>query len=266
MQLNKVEIQKFQEMVWGYYREHGRELPWREEPFDAYRILVSEIMLQQTQVSRVIPKYHSFLKRFPTIDDLAKASIGDVLREWSGLGYNRRAKYLHEAAKQLLSMARTWKVEDLEACKGIGKNTAAAICVYAYNQPLVFIETNIRTVYIHHFFEEEDNISDSDLLPLLEQTIDREHPRKFMWALMDCGTHLKKTAGITASRSKHYSPQSKFEGSLRQIRGEVLRQLLGSSKTERRLVDIINDSRLKTALAQLSAEGLIIKEGSRYHL
>src|SRR4030095_9666003 len=152
----------FREVVLEYYREHGRELPWRHPGTTVYEILVSEMMLQQTQVKRVIPKYQSFLKRFPTIQSLANAPLSEVLSEWSGLGYNRRAKYLHDAAKQLVSKVGPWKLEDLTECKGIGHNTAVAVLVYAYNRPLVFIETNIRTVCIHHFFNDKENITDKE--------------------------------------------------------------------------------------------------------
>ena len=255
----------FQDAIWDYYRKNARDLPWRHEPFEAYKVLVSEIMLQQTQAPRVIPKYRSFLQKFPTLGTLAEASLADVLREWSGLGYNRRAKYLHEAAKSLQGKSR-WSLDDLVSCKGIGANTAAAVLVYSYNEPLVFIETNIRTVYIHHFFNGKESIGDKELLPLIEATLDTEHPREFYYALMDYGTHLKKTVGNTSQRSKQYARQSKFEGSKRQIRGAVLRQLAASGKSIKELQVVIADERLAAVLDELTKDGLISSVNGRYHL
>lgn len=265
-----ISLTEFQQTVWEYYAQHGRDLPWRKpEPggsFDAYKILVSEIMLQQTQVPRVIPKYHAFLGKFPTIQTLATAKLGDVLRVWSGLGYNRRAKYLHEAAKILQRKPRPWTAEDLKDCKGIGKNTAAAVCVYAYNQPLIFIETNIRTVYIHHFFHGRPKVADKELAPLLEASLNPEHPREFMWALMDYGTYLKKLVGNLGSHSKHYAKQSAFAGSNRQIRGQVLRLLGQGPLSPAELQKQLSDSRLMTVVSALEHEQLIHLQGKRYTL
>lgn len=258
-------MDEFREIVWGYYLQNQRDLPWRLEPYDAYRILVSELMLQQTQVSRVIPKYKEFLSAFPDIYALANASLIDVLRLWSGLGYNRRAKYLHDAVKQL-QFKLTWTVEDLVACKGIGKNTAAAVIVYSYDQPMVFIETNIRTVYIHHFFNDTADIDDRQLIPLIEQSLDREHPREFYYALMDYGTYLKKSVGNISRQSKHYTKQSSFVGSKRQIRGEVLRQLSQATKTVAELKITISDQRLEHVLHDLILDGLIVADNSKYSL
>jgi A/G-specific adenine glycosylase len=254
-------LQIFQEQVWNYFHDHGRVLPWREPDgdggFDAYKILVSEIMLQQTQASRVIPKYQDFLKRFPTVQSLAQAPLAKVLVAWSGLGYNRRAKYLHQAAQTLVSRVGPWKQEDLVGCKGVGVNTAAAVCVYAYNQPLVFIETNIRTVFIHHFFQDKEGVADKEILPLVEEALDREHPREWYWALMDYGVHLKATVGNTARSSKHYAKQSTFEGSKRQVRGQVLRLLGNQKRTHGELTHLIADERVSAVLQELERDGLI---------
>lgn len=277
MAIKSSSVEAFRETVWEYYREHGRELPWREEPYGPYRILVSEVMLQQTQAPRVIPKYHSFLKIFPTIADLAKAPLGDVLREWSGLGYNRRAKYLHEAAKQLQHIAQPWAPEDLSACKGIGTNTAAAVCVYAYDQPLVFVETNIRTVYIHHFFADRDDVTDKEILELVTKTLpdtqrsvrEASSPRgarEWYWALMDYGTHLKRSSGNSARRSRHYAKQTVFEGSLRQLRGKILKTLATDVHTLAELEAIVADERLPTALNALVAEGMIVRDRDSFRL
>lgn len=259
-------VETFLDAVWEYYARNKRELPWREEPFDGYKILVSEMMLQQTQVPRVIPKYESFLRRFPNIENLADAAFGDVIREWSGLGYNRRAKYLHEAAKVLRSKSQPWNIEDLLGCKGIGKNTSAAIMVYTYNQPLVFIETNIRTVYIHHFFTEQDEVADTDIAGMLAQTLDREHPREFYYALMDYGSFLKKEVGNVSRSSAHYVKQSVFHGSKRQVRGVVLRQLMDGPRSLEDLRAVISDNRLTGVLDSLVNERLISEKNGTYRL
>jgi A/G-specific adenine glycosylase len=264
-----VHTHDFQEELYRQYDRLRRELPWRQpEPdgsFDPYKILVSEIMLQQTQVNRVIPKYTDFLQSFPTVQTLAQAPLSAVLAHWSGLGYNRRAKYLHEAA-QALAAKTNWALADLVACKGIGFNTAAAVLTYAYNQPYAFIETNVRTVYIHHFFADRDDVDDKEILELLNTTMDREQSREFYWALMDYGSHLKNTVGNAARSSRHYSKQSRFEGSLRQVRGKVLKALVEGDASEESLMVLIQDDRLPAVLQTLCNEGLIRVYKNRYYL
>src|SRR3989344_7710205 len=124
-------------------------LPWRKTK-DPYKILVSEVMLQQTQVDRVIPFYNRFVKKYPTARALARAKLRDVLKEWNGLGYNRRAKFLHEAAKQLGKSDFPKTAEEIENLPGVGHYTARAVAAFAFNKPEVFIETNIRTVFFYH--------------------------------------------------------------------------------------------------------------------
>src|SRR3990167_45987 len=149
--INSKKISEFRRTVWKYYNENGRhDLPWRKTK-DPYRILVSEVMLQQTQVARVLEKYKQFLKRFPTVRALAKASLADVLKIWSGLGYNRRGKYLHDAAKVIVRVGNI-KKELTGPLPGVGPYTKAAVLTFAFNQPEVLIETNIRAAYIHHFY------------------------------------------------------------------------------------------------------------------
>ena len=258
---------ELQETVWDYYAKHAREMPWREEPFNPYHILVSELMLQQTQVPRVIPKYQAFLEEFPTVQKLAAAPLSTVLLQWQGLGYNRRAKYLHEAAKQLAHITEPWTYEQLVARKGIGPNTAAAVLVYAYNQPLLFIETNVRSVLIHHLFSAADAIHDKQLLEALEQVLDKEHPREFYWALMDYGTYLKQTHGNTARRSQHYKKQSTFKGSKRAVRGAVIRYLSQQTGDLTSLSGAVDyDARLDDVLTDLLAEGLIAYHAPYYQL
>ena len=258
---------ELQEKVWEYYAHHQRDLPWRREPFDPYRILVSELMLQQTQVLRVIPKYEAFLHAFPTLGKLAGASLAEVLTLWQGLGYNRRAKYLHEAAKQLVHHEGAWTYDSLVACKGIGPNTAAAVMVYTYNQPVVFIETNVRTVLIHHLFQDRETVHDSELKEQLDLVLDREHPREFYWAIMDYGTHLKRAEGNAARRSQHYKKQSQFLGSRREIRGRVIRLLTnGPASKELLKQEVSEDTRLDEVLLDLCSEGLLSYEGQSYRL
>jgi A/G-specific adenine glycosylase len=256
----------FIEALWAHYSQHGRSLPWRqpgpEGNFDPYCIMVSEIMLQQTQVTRVMPKYQLFLQRFPDTQTLAGAKLGEVLQIWSGLGYNRRAKFLHQAAQAIVSehnSAFPKTLNTLTKLPGIGKNTAGAILAYAFNQPVVFVETNIRTVYIHHFFDGHDKVSDTEILELVAATLDKASPREFYWALMDYGTHLKASQGNIARRSSHYSKQSVFQGSKRQIRGRVLKLLTEQDLTEAELQTIIGDGRLEEVLQSLLTERLITK-------
>ncbi|MBX6334506.1 A/G-specific adenine glycosylase, partial [Candidatus Saccharibacteria bacterium] len=195
-------VQQFQQTVWEYYRAHGRHgLPWRQcEPdgtLDPYKVLVSEIMLQQTQVPRVIPKFEAFIRQFTTVQALAAAPLSDVLKAWNGLGYNRRAKFLWQAAGMIVSDfgGRVPEaVSDLVKLPGIGHNTAGAVAAYSYNRPVVFIETNIRTVFIYHFFATEQQVADKAIADLVAKTLP-DNVRDWYWALMDYGTHLKQTVG-----------------------------------------------------------------------
>lgn len=261
-------ITDFREVVWDYFRTHRRDMPWRDDPLP-YHVLVSELMLQQTQVSRVLPKYQEFMARFASIQDLAAAPLADVLSTWSGLGYNRRAKFLHAAAQKVVSDfggKLPESREELVGLPGIGPNTAGAILAYAFNQPVVFIETNIRTVLFHHFFTDRSDVDDRELLPILQQACDLEHPREWYWALMDYGTHLKQTAGGKISQSKHYARQSKFEGSRRQVRGRVLRELTSGARSAVELVELLADERAQSVIDDLHREGLIEQEAGLIRL
>jgi A/G-specific adenine glycosylase len=272
--IDELSKRKFQTTVRTYYRKHGRhDLPWRQAEadgrFDAYKIMVSEIMLQQTQVSRVIPKYEEFIKKFPDVTQLAAAAQGEVLRAWSGLGYNRRAKFLHRAAQEIVSRYESIipaTTEELVQLPGIGINTAGAIAVYAFNKPIAYIETNIRTVFIHHFFEQQTNISDRAILELVQHTLDKKQPREWYWALMDYGVYIKQRVPNPNMRSRHYSKQSRFQGSRRQLRGQVLRLLGDRPYTEALLNNTITDERLPLVLRELMDENLIQRQGTRYCL
>ena len=218
----------FQRTVWNYYHNHKRQgLPWRKTS-SPYRIVVSELMLQQTQVVRVIPKYQAFIKRFPNTKQLAAASQADVIRYWQGLGYNRRAKYLHQCARIVsIQYNGHWPktLSNLKQLPGIGPYTAAAVMAFSYNQPEVCLETNIRTAIIYHYFKEDFNVSENDLQMIVKQTMDLDNPREWYWALMDYGAYIKPTYGNLNRQARSYTRQSQFKGSDRQIRGEIIRLL-----------------------------------------
>ena len=257
--------QEFVDTVWSYYSSNGRTMPWRETEndgsYDPYKILVSEMMLQQTQVERVVPKYTAFLHQFPTPEVLAEARLANVIDAWSGLGYNRRAKYLHEADKALVNRTAQFTVESLVALKGIGRNTAAAIVVYSFDKPELFVETNIRTALIYHFFPDKNNVEDQAIVDRLSLLIDQENTREFYWALMDYGSFLKKSGIRNNKQSKVYTKQSRFEGSRRQLRGKVLRHV-STPKKIGTLQAAMRDKRLNKVLVDLQAEGLIKIEDS----
>ncbi len=261
---------QFQKKIKKYYQQYGRILPWRSN-CTPYRICVSEIMLQQTQVSRVQTKFTLFIRRFPSWRSLSRASLGDVYRLWSGLGYNRRARYLHQLAKQIVteySGRLPGSTEQLVALPGIGPATAAAVLVYAFNMPVSFIETNIRSVYIHHFYPERKKVSDREIVPLVEQTMDKQNPREWFWALMDYGTYLKQTKGNISRRSQRYTRQSRFEGSHRQVRGTVLKLLARSPHTLNNFEEkfTVARSAWQRAVIELEREGFIYRQHKKYYL
>lgn len=268
----------FREMIWEYYREHGRhDLPWRTD-VSPYGVLVSEVMLQQTQVSRVRQKYSEWLTRFPDFAALSQAPVGDVIAAWQGLGYNRRALRLREAAQMVVGEYATILPSDpteLVKLPGVGVNTAGSMAAFAYDEPVVFIETNIRRVYIHHFGEQgvhtkafdgplAPKLNDKELMPYIEATLDREHPREWYWALMDYGSDLAKRVVNPNRKSEHYVVQPRFEGSRRQIRGEVLRQLLTGPKSATGMG--IQDARLAIVLEALVKEGFVSESDGTYAL
>lgn len=244
-------------------------MPWRQDT-RPYYVLVSELMLQQTQVDRVIPKFHDFIATFPNEQALARASLADVLRKWQGLGYNRRAKYLHEAAKTVVAdMGGVWPTtpEGLRQLPGVGPNTAGAIMAYAYNFPAIFVETNIRSVYFHHFFEGDVAVTDHQLRAKLEETLDREHSREFYWSLMDYGSWLKRQGLGKIGLSRHYKKQSPLEGSVRQVRGRIVAALAGGDLTEEALAKVVErDHRFDPALTGLIRDGLVMRRGTEVHL
>jgi A/G-specific adenine glycosylase len=272
--MEPTDIISFQKTVWDDYAVHGRhDLPWRlpmdDGTFDPYHIVVSELMLQQTQVLRVIPKFKVFIATYPSFKALARASLADVLVLWSGLGYNRRAKFLWELAQQVITshggvLPKTR--EQLVQLPGIGSNTAGAVQAYAHNTPVVFIETNIRTVYIHHFFRDQQAVSDKSLLPILEETLPEGRAREWYWALMDYGTYLKQSVGNISRASASYAKQSAFSGSRRQVRGQVIRLLGSQPYTYDALTSEVADTRLPDVLSDLTKEGFIEQIAGQFQL
>ncbi len=274
MSTSPTKIREFKKLIWNYYKEYGRDLPWRKTT-DPYKILVSEIMLQQTQVSRVIPKYKEFLKKFPNITALAEADRTAVLKVWIGLGYNRRALFLKRAAEEVVINFQSRFPKDRETLMrlaGIGQSTAGAIMAFSFNQPVTFIETNIRSVFLYHFFKEKTDVSDVEILPIIEQTSDTKNSREWYYALYDYGSMLKAKLGrqktILHKQSKHYVKQSTFKGSNRQIRAAIVRYALehptGTKKDPAAIFKNLKKdlphltlSNLKENLKRLTAEGLI---------
>lgn len=267
MILQKKTITNFQNTIYEYYKIFKRPFVWRETT-DPYKIFVSEVMLQQTQTKRVIPKYKAFIKKFPTFEMLANASLHDVLLAWQGLGYNRRGQNLQKSAQIIVKEYGGILSDDPEKLiklPGIGKATAASIPAFAFNKPTVFVETNIRVVLFHFFFQDQETICDKKLLELVAQTLDKKNPRDWYYALMDYGVMLKSLGINPLQKSKHYTKQSKFQGSDRQIRGAIIRELLKQEQTESELIKLLEKSyqakpdRIKKIVAQLCAEQLLCK-------
>ena len=258
-------IELFRSIIWSYYRTEGRDFPWRETA-DPYHIFVSEIMLQQTQVERVRKKYCLFIETFPDFAALASAPLEDILHVWQGLGYNRRAKALQAGAQRVMrefggALPRDESV--LASFPGIGTATAGSIAAFAFDMPSVFIETNIRRVFIHFFFQGQYEVSDREILPLVEATLDRGHPREWYWALMDFGAMLKNHIPNPNIRSSRYRRQPPFKGSDRQLRGKVLRHLLSSgpaSKDELFKALKADPTRISRIIGDLIHEGFIVCE------
>lgn len=258
-----VEFSKFQKIIWEYYRAHGRDFPWRRTR-DPYRILVSEVMLQQTQTERAQKFYDKFLRAFPSVHALARAPVRRILKIWQGLGYNRRALYLKKMAEVVVrdydgKLPRS--VEELRRLPGVGPTTAAAVVAFAFDVPSPMIETNIRSVYLHFFFPGRKKVPDARLLPLIVKTLSRNHSREWYYGLMDYGVHLKKHHPNPSRRSAHHAKQSKFEGSNRQLRGQILK--LATARRGRLKLSFLKgklsfgDARVRRAVASLKKEGLL---------
>lgn len=270
MENNEQILASFQNFIWAFYESEGRKFEWRNVN-NPYYVMVSEIMLQQTQTYRVEPKYRAFIDAFPDLESLASASLRDVLVMWQGLGYNRRGKFLHQAAQRVMQEFGGSIPDDPEKLvllPGIGKNTAGSISAFAFNKPTIFIETNIRTVFIHSFFKGHDAVHDNLIIPLIQQTLDHDNPREWYYALMDYGVHLKKMHPNPSRRSKHHVVQSKFEGSDRQIRGAIIRALVQRYALSESELSVIcrGDDRVSEILRQLEQERFIQRSGELFSI
>ena len=268
------DILRFREIIQTHYDRYGRSFPWRLTR-DPYAITVSEFMLQQTGTGRVMTKFEPFLGTFPSFESLAAAALGDVLALWQGLGYNRRALALRETAR-LVTRDFGGRLPDdpavLLTFPGIGPGTAGSLAAFAYNRPTVFIETNIRRVFLHFFFSGVENVRDADILPPAEASLDWENPRTWYYGLMDYGVYLRGLFPNPNRRSAHYSIQSRFEDSNRQVRGRILSVLagrVGHSSPDLPLEELAELSgfdplRVKSAAEGLAAEGLVAEVEGRY--
>jgi A/G-specific adenine glycosylase len=264
----------FKRTIWDYYKKNRRSFPWREH-ITSYHVVISEVMLQQTQALRVISKFESFIKRFPDFKSLASASLPEVLKEWKGLGYNRRGLNLKRLAEIIVKDHRgkvPATADELTALPGIGKNTAGSILAFAHNIPHPFIETNIRTVFIHFFFKGHGQIADKEILPLVEKTMDTAHPREWYYALMDYGVMLKKLHKNPSRKSLHYRKQSPFRGSNRELRAAILHHIIESPKvSEKKLTHHLKKNKftfttlqLEKNISDLTKEGFISKIAKSY--
>ncbi|MHB9098969.1 MAG: HhH-GPD family protein [Syntrophales bacterium] len=269
--LSLTAVRAFQKKIYDYYRTDGRDLPWRRTE-NPYRILVSEVMLQQTRVERVIEKYPEFLSAYPDFPSLAGAPLPQLLGLWQGMGYNRRALSLRRLAQEVISEHRGQLPSDPEiliGLPGIGPYTAGAIMAFAFNRPVVFLDTNIRRVCIDEFFSDREGIRDDQIAPLLRQTLDTQNPRRWYNALMDYGAMLKRAQGNPNRRSAHYTRQSPFENSNRQVRGMILKLLVKEpSLTAARIAEEtgVDAARVKKNLVDLEKEAFLEKKGRRYRI
>jgi A/G-specific adenine glycosylase len=279
-----VELKSFVRTVRSAGARRFRRFPWRppalrarrDGSLDPYRILVSEVMLQQTQAARVAPFYRAFVRRFPSVRSLADAPLSAALSAWSGLGYNRRALFLQRAARIIVreyggQVPRS--AAALAALPGIGAYTLGAVACFAWNEPAVLIETNIRSVFIHHFFRTSDGalragIADRDILPLVAATLPRANPRAWYYALMDYGASLKARGENPGRASAHYARQGRFRGSDREARGRIIRALAREPRSLAALARIAEHSPHETArlLEKLVRDGLVARAGGRYRV
>ncbi|MFW9967545.1 MAG: Fe-S cluster assembly protein HesB [Candidatus Thorarchaeota archaeon] len=263
-EIDSTSIVEFQNMIMTWWERNARNLPWRDEP-SPYHVLVSEVMLQQTQVNRVVPKYQEFLEAFPTIESLAEADAKKLLQIWSGLGYNRRAIWLRDAAREIVERGEfPVTAEDLCALKGIGPYTSRSILIFAFNRDLAAVDTNIRRVLIACGFAEE-TMSANQLQTVADQLLLRGRSRDWHNALMDYGSNVlpsSKTGIAPTSR------QSRFEGSNRQVRGAIIRHLTCfNSLSPQELLSSLHEegvhfTNLESTIDQLVDEGFIERTSS----
>lgn len=261
-----MDVAKFRRKILSFYRKSGRDLPWRRTT-NPYFILLSEVMLQQTQVDRVKEYYARWTRKWPTVSHLARADRKDVLREWMGLGYNNRAVNVHKAAQK---MAKFYKGDVLKAVKnyehvpGIGPYTSRAVRIFAANEDIATVDTNIRRILMHEF-NLPSTVSDKKLWELAAQCLPKGRSRDWHNALMDYGS-IVLTSRKTGIKPK--TRQSTFEGSDRQIRAQVLRHVLryGQTFAELQKVTGADRARLERIVGKMVAGGLIELKNRRYVL
>lgn len=251
-------IHTFQQKVMDWWGKNARDLPWRNNP-SPYEVLVSEVMLQQTQVNRVIPKYLEFLREFPTLEALATSETKRLLTVWSGLGYNRRALWLREAAREIVARGEfPQEAEDLRELKGIGPYASRSILIFAFNKDLATVDTNIRRVLIASGFADE-SMTHKEVQAVADALLWRGKSRDWHNALMDYGSDV-----LTADKTgiAPTSRQSKFRRSSRQVRGVIIRVLTqNNSLSLRQLLSQLdfecNERDIQPILDQMMAEKLI---------
>jgi A/G-specific adenine glycosylase len=262
----------FKNLILSFYSEHGRHFRWRETR-DPYAILVSEVMLQQTQTGRVVPKYETFLSRWPSFPSLAEVSTEELLSVWKGLGYNRRALNLRKSARMTQDWG--WTIPNdkalIESLPGVGKATCAAIRSFCFGEKSVYLETNIRRVLLTSFYPHQEEVKDKDLEQLLYQlSLINEDMRVWYYALMDYGVLLKAIFPNANKRSAHYTKQKKFENSNRQIRGLLVHLLTDTGPKELSeiygLLSHFEDERIRYSLEQLAQEGFVQEKDGVYGL
>ncbi|MDO4401061.1 MAG: adenine glycosylase [Coriobacteriia bacterium] len=274
-----IDVAGFSSLVRSEGEAHWRELPWRGID-DDYGVLVSEVMLQQTQVKRVIGYWERFMGMFPTIDALAAADNALVLELWQGLGYNRRALMLKKCAEECAAShdgALPRSYAELIALPGIGPSTAAGVLAFARNEPCVYLETNVRSVFLHHFFPDAPKVPDKHIIPLVERTCPKEDVRGWYYALLDYGAYLKSIMPNPSRRSAAYSRQSRFEGSRRQKRAHIVRIVLANPGIMLQgILDALEDIERKegrpgvderevaSIIDDLVSEGFFTREGEGY--
>jgi len=260
MTVPAAKITTFREMIFRWWKKNRRDLPWRHTR-DPYKIAVSEIMLQQTQVPRVIPKYLEFIGEYPTVFDLAKASSASVLRIWKGMGYNRRALYLRDIAKIVVKNYQGKMPKDeklLAKLPGMGTYTARAILVFAYGQEVCCVDTNIRKIITHFFFDD---------LPQKPETIqsvaDELIPKGKSWdwhqALMDYGTlEMPNVKYQMVNNRKKSVP---FRQTNRFYRGRIIDMLRERKYPEMKLINRIHDQYGKQEYEIQSIINSLVKDG-----
>ena len=267
-----MEIEEFKNIINTWYLVHRRDLPWRKT-FDPYSIVVSEIMLQQTQVGRVLNFYDKFLNTFPTFSSLATADNKTLFELWNGLGYWKRALNLRKIAEIIQLKYEGVFPSDIDTLKtlpGVGEYTSAALKCFIYNYPVAFVETNIRKVINHFFFNGSDNVSDKEIYRIADLVLDRDNPREWNYSLMDYGSSEFRSKKTTKNDKKE-----SFVFSNRFYRGELIRFITQKGEVSRDEIHIllntisenkITNSRVSSILESLIKDQLISNKKDRYYI